>query len=156
MPNERPEEEFSPEIRAVFDAYSAPRPSTGFDARFWAQLDARQNRYRGLSGWLRRVWELEIEGVLVWRLALATFSGGASCALILGLALGFSTPQSAPLLPVPLPDPELPPTTMRAFAWYRREGEDPFFRPYQPPSAPPRAPRHGSDFSWNGSNARLA
>lgn len=149
MSSKQPEDEFPPEIRAAFQAYSAPRPSPGFDARFWAQLEARQNRYRGFAGFLRRVWELEIEGVAVWRLALSTLSGGASCALVFALALGVSNPQIAPVTPPA--DDQIPATALHAFAFYRREWEAEFWAAPQPSSARPR--RHqGNDFSWNRSN----
>ena len=147
-------EEFSPEIRAVFDDYHTPRPSRGFDERFWAQLEGRQRSYRGFSGLMRRVWELEIEGVLVWRLALSTLSGGASCALIFACALGFST---SPTAPVPRPtQSEFPTSAMTAFAFSYRDWESDYFLKPTPKTAPPRAPKNGGGFSWNGSNAPLA
>jgi hypothetical protein len=149
--------EFTPEILAAFDAYPAPSPSKGFEARFWNALETRQSRYRGFSGFLRRLWELEIEGVMVWRLAASMLSGGASGALLLGLSL--SKPSDLPA--VPQPASQLPITTMRAFAFYKRDWEKDFYLPKaRPKSAPPHTPTHaphqGGDLSWNGSNAHLA
>lgn len=158
MPIENPENEFPPEIRAAFDGYSLPNPSPEFEARFWTELDARRTRYRGVFGFLRRILELEIEGVMVWRLAASTLSGGASCTLLLALALGFSTPKSAPLAPAPLPQDQRPFPAMGAFAFYNRQWEHDFFSQPQPKPAPQRAKstKNGGDFSWNGSNAHLA
>ena len=85
MPNE-PTEEFSPEIRAAFDDYPFPVADADFDARFWRELDTRQSRYRGFGGLLRRLIEVEIEGIAVWRLGVALFGvRGELCGL--GVAL---------------------------------------------------------------------
>jgi hypothetical protein len=155
MPIDPTEEgvEFTPEILAAFDAYPSPSPSKGFEARFWSAMETRQSRYRGFSGFLRRVWELEIEGVMVWRLAASMLSGGASCALLLGLSL--TKPSTIPA--APQPDSQLPVTTMKAFAFYKRDWEKDFYLPKaRPKAAPPHTPHQGGDFSWNGSNAHLA
>ncbi len=94
MANE-PTEEFSPEIRAAFDNYPCPVGDAAFDAKFWRELDARQNRYRGLGGLLRRLIEVEIEGIAVWRLGVALFSVPVICAI--GVAL--LNLSSAPVMP---------------------------------------------------------
>ncbi len=157
MPKFDAEDEFPPDIAAAFDNYATPPLSRDFEAKFWTQFEARRGRYRGFAGFLRRLWEIEIEGVAVWRLALSTFSGGATCALFLACALGFSIPQNAPIAPLPA---QIPPTAMNAFAFYRRDWEEDFLPKIQPKPAPPSAPRKGGDFSWNGSqhgsNAPLA
>ena len=101
MPNE-PTEEFSPEIRAAFDDYPFPVADADFDARFWRELDTRQSRYRGFGGLLRRLIEVEIEGIAVWRLGVALFGGAAVCGLgvaLLSLSSSPITPtQSAPVI----------------------------------------------------------
>ncbi len=90
-----PLEEFSPVIRAAFDAYPTPEPGAEFDARFWRELDARKNRYRGFAGFWRRLVEVEIEGVAVWRLGFSGLGGAAFCALgFTVLSLGSSPPAS--------------------------------------------------------------
>ncbi|HEX8463138.1 MAG TPA: hypothetical protein VF627_00845 [Abditibacterium sp.] len=66
MPNNDEEFGFPDDIRAAFDDYPQPRPSPDFEAQFWSSLDARRGRYRGFAGFLRRLWEVEIEGVAVW------------------------------------------------------------------------------------------
>ncbi|PQV65188.1 hypothetical protein B1R32_102197 [Abditibacterium utsteinense] len=152
------QDEFPPDIRAAFDEYSLPRPSPTFEAHFWTRLEARRTRYRGVTGFCRRMLEIEIEGVMVWRLAASTLSGGASCALLLMLALGFASPKEAPLAPAPLPRNHETLPAMGAFAFYNRQWEDDFFSQPQPKPAPQRAKstKNGGDFSWNGSNAHLA
>ena len=90
-------EEFPPAIRAAFDNYPFPVADADFDARFWRQLDARGNRYRGFSGLLRRLIEVEIEGIAVWRLGVALFSVPMICAI--GVAL--LNLSSAPIAPAP-------------------------------------------------------
>ena len=89
-------EELAPELRALFDDYPLPTGDAAFDARFWRELDARKNRYRGLSGILRRLVEIEIEGIAVWRLGLSLFGGAAVCGLGVAI-LSLSAPtQSQP------------------------------------------------------------
>ena len=96
MPN-KPNEEFTDEIRAAFNAYPRPVGDAQFDARFWRELDNRRNRYRGVFGVLRRVIEVEIEGIAVWRLGAALFSVPMICGL--GVALINLSP--APIAPTP-------------------------------------------------------
>lgn len=150
MPNKPDFEEFPPEIRAAFDAYPTPRPSRGFEARFWAQLEARRNRYRGFGGFLRRVWEIEIEGVAVWRLALSTLSGGASCALFFAafalLAMPDQTPRAAPESPPDFPD--TPRMAFDARAFYAREWEEFGFPARSKPAPQPlEIPQDGGEIS---------
>ena len=83
MPNNP--DEFPQEIRAAFDNYPRPTGDAQFDARFWRELDNRRNRYRGVAGVVRRLVEVEIEGIAVWRLGVALFSVPMICAL--GVAL---------------------------------------------------------------------
>ena len=85
MENNFNEEQLPPEIRAAFDNYPRPVGDAQFDAKFWRELDNRQNRYRGVGGLLRRLIEVEIEGIAVWRLGAALFGGAAVCGL--GVAL---------------------------------------------------------------------
>ncbi len=95
-------EEFSPPIRDAFDAYPRPVGDAEFDARFWRELEARRNRYCGVSGLLRRLIEVEIEGIAVWRLGFALFGGAATCAIGVALLSLSSSPatseQRAPLM----------------------------------------------------------
>ena len=169
-----------PEIQAAFDAYPKPGTPLGFEARFWAHYADRRGRYRGLVGWLRRLVEVEIEGVAVWRLAASTLSGGALCALLVGLLVlsgqGTSNPTAAkiPLGPAPVPADSAP-SGLGALAFYNREWEldldsgDAPRRASRRPSPPtpllrdrfndagPRnaSPRHrgaGGEFSWAYSN----
>lgn len=88
-------EELPPEIRAAFDAYPQPTGNADFDAKFWCALDNRRNRYRGFGGLLRRIIEVEIEGIAVWRLGVALFGVPTICAI--GVAL--LSLSSAPLVP---------------------------------------------------------
>ena len=94
MPNNP--EEFGGEIRDAFENYPRPTANAEFDARFWRELDARRNRYRGLSGVLRRIIEVEIEGIAVWRLGVALFIVPMICAL--GVAL--LNLSSSPISPI--------------------------------------------------------
>ena len=100
MQNNPPE--FEGEIRAAFDAYPRPVADADFDAKFWRELDARQNRYRGVGGVLRRLIEVEIEGIAVWRLGVALFGGAATCAVGVALLSLSASPtaseSSAPLM----------------------------------------------------------
>ena len=100
MPNE-PTEEFSPEIRAAFDNYPFPVADADFDARFWRELDTRQSRYRGFGGLLRRLIEVEIEGIAVWRLGVALFSVPTICAIGVAL-LNLNTTPLAPTTSAPI------------------------------------------------------
>lgn len=149
------EDDFSPEILSAFDAYPAPSPSKGFEASFWSQFENRRTRYRGVIGFLRRLWELEIEGVVVWRLAASTLTGGGGGALLLGLLAGSPTPSSSSS---PLPPRPLPLVAMSSLALYNREWETDLYVPKPlPQSAPPHPTRQkGDEFSWNGSSAPLA
>ena len=109
MPNDFNEHDeldlLSPDIRAAFHEYPRPKASEGFDARFWSELDTRQNRYRGFVGFWRRLLEVEIEGVAVWRLGLSTLGGSGTFALGFALLGAFSAPyakiSSSPALPLP-------------------------------------------------------
>lgn len=91
------DEELSPELRALFDNYPRPTGNAAFDARFWRELDARQTRYRGCGGLVRRLVEIEIEGIAVWRLGFSLFGGAAACALgVALLSLGVAPTHQAP------------------------------------------------------------
>ena len=86
---------FRPPSGAAFDRYPQPVAGADFDARFWRELEARQHRYRGIIGCWRRLIEIEIEGIALWRLGCALFGGAAVCALgVALLSLG-----TAPLAP---------------------------------------------------------
>ncbi len=93
-------EEFPPAIRVAFDAYPRPTGDDEFDAKFWRELDERHNRYRGFVGVLRRVIEVEIEGIAVWRLGLSLFGGAAVCAVGVAL-LSFGSAPVAPTQSAP-------------------------------------------------------
>lgn len=138
MANNRFADDFPPDIAAAFDAYPTPPLSPDFETRFWAELEVRNGRYRGLGGFWRRFWELEIEGVAVWRLALSTLSGGAACALFFALFALLARPQSAPVV-AKIPAPELPDTPRMAFdahRFYTREWEFGFAAPQTAPLPP--------------------
>lgn len=102
-------EELPPAIRAAFDNYPRPTGNSEFDAKFWRELDARQNRYRGISGVLRRIIEVEIEGIAVWRLGVALFGVPALCAIgvaLLNLSSAPVTPPQIAKMPIdPLVSP---------------------------------------------------
>lgn len=120
MANEtEPNEPFSSAIRAAFDDYPRPTGDADFDAKFWRELDARQNRYRGFGGLLRRSIEVEIEGIAVWRLGVALFSVPVICAIGVALlnlnAASLTTTTSAPqIAQMPL-DPLSSPRFAREF-----------------------------------------
>ncbi len=126
MPDENHPEEFPPAIRAAFDNYPRPIGDAQFDAKFWRELDARQNRYRGMTGVLRRLIEVEIEGIAVWRLGVALFSMPIVCAIgvaLLNLSSSPITPtQSAPLVAQTPLDPFSSPRLAREF-WDERDYE---------------------------------
>jgi hypothetical protein len=86
MPNNDEESKFPDEIRAAFESYPQPRTSREFDAQFWKNLDARRGRYRGFAGFLRRLWEIEIEGVAVWP-TLGQIVEQCGAAALLGLLM---------------------------------------------------------------------
>ncbi len=88
-------EPLPPEIRAAFDNYPRPVGGAQFDAKFWRELDARRHRYRGILGLLRRLIEVEIEGIAVWRLGAALFSVPMVCAIGVAL-LNWSVSPLAP------------------------------------------------------------
>jgi len=99
-PRPTPEENeagWSRAIRAAFDSYPQPKPDAAFDARFWRALPARRARYRGVGGFLRRLLEVEIEGVAVWRLGASMLGGAAFCAVGMGIC-------GARVSPLPPPD----------------------------------------------------
>jgi hypothetical protein len=148
-------EKFSPEILAAFESYPSPSPSKGFEATFWSQFETRRSRYRGLLGSLRRIWELEIEGVVVWRLAASTITGGLSCLLVLGVLCG-STNQP-PTSSLPKSPIDIPSSTPTVLAFHNREWERELAIPKaMPKTAPPRTPEKTKEFSWNISSANLA
>lgn len=134
MANNR-SEEFPSEIRAAFDDYPRPTGSAEFDAKFWRELDARQNRYRGVFGALRRLIEVEIEGIAVWRLGAALFGGAAVC--VLGVALlSFGSAPLTPLQSAPqIAEIERVPTMMPRYA---REMDEWRMRPQ--PAVEPNLP----------------
>ena len=140
MPNEN--DEFTPEIRAAFAAYPRPVADRQFDANFWRELDKRQQRYRGLRGLLRRLIEVEIEGIAVWRLGLALFGGAATCALgVALLSLGASPETPVPSAPF-VAEVERIPTAMPRYAremWDERDFEiaacPPRDKPLQKPTS---------------------
>lgn len=87
MPNNFRDDELEPlpqNAQEAFANYPFPRPDNDFDARFWRELDNRKNRYRGLIGFGRRLVEIEIEGIAVWRLGFSMLGGAAFCALATG------------------------------------------------------------------------
>lgn len=137
-------EEFSPDIAAAFDLYPTPSLSREFEAKFWSEFAARRARYRGFVGFLRRVWEIEIEGVAVWRLAASTFCGGAACALFFGFVALFATPQNAPRpAPRSVPVPETPRMAFDARRFTAREWEWEFFQSQPAPTQREKSPRDG-------------
>ncbi|HEX8833863.1 MAG TPA: hypothetical protein VF719_06665 [Abditibacteriaceae bacterium] len=150
------DDKFPPDIETAFEAYSTPTLSRGFEARFWAQLEARRSRYRGIVGFMRRLWEIEIAGVAVWRLGASTFSGGALCALSIALTVGFPTSSKAPVSSAPTQEREIPSNAMSAYAFYRREWEHDLIMPPVRRHTVPKVRSGGGDFSWTGSNATLA
>jgi hypothetical protein len=123
-----PEDEFSPAMRAAFDSYPSPQPDANFDARFWRELDARKNRYRGLSGLLRRIVEVEIEGMAVWRLGLSALGGSGTCALGFALLGAFSAPGALQQV-APLPLSSVPTATPATASRYARQLWDETARP---------------------------
>ena len=109
MPNNFPKDELEPlprDAREAFANYPFPHASDGFDARFWRELDARKNRYRGFVGMLRRLVEIEIEGIAVWRLGFSMIGGAAFCALGLAMLSMRALPNSLPA-PTPASAPQV-------------------------------------------------
>ncbi len=139
-----PDEEFSDEIRAAFESYPRPTASAEFDARFWLELGARRNRYRGWSGLLRRILEVEIEGIAVWRLGVALFSVPLVCALGVAL-LNVSVAPIAPINGAPLvAEMPLDPLSSPRYArelWDERDYE------YSAPKPQPEKPKAKEEIS---------
>lgn len=140
-------EERAPELRALFDSYPQPTADAAFDARFWRELDARRNRYRGIAGLLRRLVEVEIEGVALWRLGFSLFGGAAACALgVALLSLGGAAPTTAPpQIAAVAEEPSM-------FSRYARQPWDDAFVERSAPqrSAPqPRPPAKKEVSPWN-------
>lgn len=135
-------EERAPELRALFDSYPQPTADAAFDARFWRELDVRRNRYRGIAGLLRRLVEVEIEGVALWRLGFSLFGGAAACALgVALLSLGTAPTSSSPSAPqiaeMPV-DPLASPRFAREL-WDERDFEYPARAPIAPRREQPTA-----------------
>lgn len=117
------DDQFPPEIAAAFRDYPQIGASPEFDSQIWARLDEKSKQYRGFRGLCRRVWELEIEGVAVWRLVGSTVSGGLFSLLVLGLGYWLTKPTT-PAAPLP----QNPPTMAMAGPLYARQ-----WRNFQPP-----------------------
>lgn len=114
-------EKFNDEIRRAIESYPRPNPPAHFDARVLAALREKREK-RGLRAALLRFWQLEIEGVAVWRLAFSGLGGAAFCALILGAALAFSSEKPAPKIARETPPKsDFPAENFGAF--YAREPE---------------------------------
>ena len=138
MPNEN---ELPPEIRAAFESYPHPTANADFDAKFWRELDNRRHRYRGVAGVVRRIIEVEIEGIAVWRLGAALFSVPTICALGVALLNLSSSPivptQSAPqIAEMPLNSPR-----------YARELWDDRDYPYRAPQLQTEKPKAKEEIS---------
>ena len=119
MQNKSPEEEQLPSgIRAAFDAYPRPIGNDQFDAKFWRELDNRRNRYRGVAGVARRLIEVEIEGIAVWRLGAALFGVPTIC------VLGFAVLSLGNALLAPAPDAQQIAETRTVMPRYAREWLD--------------------------------
>lgn len=90
--------QLSPAARAAFEAYPQPNLPPQFAARVARELEARRAQ-RGWRGALRRageaLWQLELEGVALWRLALLVAASATGCALLLW-APTLLQPTSAP------------------------------------------------------------
>ena len=132
MPNNfREEVEPLPrDAQKAFENYPFPCARDDFDARFWRELDNRKNRYRGFIGFWRRLVEVEIEGVAVWRLGLSLFGGAAFC----GLGLALLTLRSHPASKTPTPQVAFSadaPIGTRRFA--RELWDDALPQPWSPP-----------------------
>ena len=138
MPNNP--EPLPPDIRAAFDNYPRPVGDAQFDAKFWRELDKRRHRYRGVAGALRRLIEVEIEGIAVWRLGAALFSVPMVCALAVALMnLG-----NAPLAPPSAPQiAEIPLSSTRL----ARELLDEDGYPYRAPKAKVEKPKAKEEIS---------
>ena len=130
------EPEFKGELRDLFDSYPRPAGDAAFDARFWRELDARRRRYRGAWGFARRLIEIEIEGIAVWRLGFSLFGGAALCGL--GVALLSLSAHPAPTAPPQIARVEQIPTAMPRLAreWWNEELLDDPPRPMPAPRAP--------------------
>jgi len=120
--NDAPEE-FPSSIRAAFGSYYTPKPDAEFDARFWRELDARKNRYRGFAGFWRRLIEVEIEGVAVWRLGCSALGGSGSFALVFAVFGALSSPQATAPLPLP-PLPSVPTAAPGTAIRYARQWDN--------------------------------
>lgn len=116
-------EELPPAMRAAFGAYPIPKPDADFDARFWRELDVRGNRYRGFAGFWRRLIEVEIEGVAVWRLGGFALGGSGSFALVFAVFGALLAPQAAAPLPLP-PLPTVPTAAPGTAIRYARQWDN--------------------------------
>ena len=100
MPNKWEEREdlhpLPPDIRAAFGRYPRPQAGAEFDSRFWRELSSRQKRYKGFIGFWRRLIEVEIEGIAVWRLGVSTCAGAGLCALVFAVLSWSVVPKTVP------------------------------------------------------------
>ena len=116
MANNHDDEELAPDLRALFQNYPHPTANAEFDAKFWRELDARQNRYRGFTGLARRLIEVEIEGIAVWRLGLSLLGGAAVCGVGVALLSLGASPSQAPTSAALVAQTEQIPTVLPRYA----------------------------------------
>lgn len=129
-----------PDMRAAFQGYPRPRADAGFDAKFWRELDSRRNRYKGFAGFWRRLVEVEIEGIAVWRLGASTCAGAGLCALGFALLSWTIMPKTAPTPPVSMALSPDTPLSRPRFARGLWDDDDPLPRPPTPPRSRPSYP----------------
>jgi hypothetical protein len=117
------ESAFSPALRRAINAESHMRASRGFDSQFFARLDEKRNRSRTVRGQIERLFELEVNGVAVWRLLGSSLAGSTLPALV--LAFGLIGPPNHTSHPISGPLWAFTPVNQRKF-WEEAAWKSPF------------------------------
>ena len=121
------EDEWPAELRAAVAAYPRLRNSPHFEADFWRAWEARRAHAQTLRGRWERFIQIELGGLVVWRLAGSTLAGAALPALVLALSLGLPGGEARPVVPLAVPP-------FSALAWRELEREWNCKTPFRAPN----------------------